>query len=434
MKVLLAIGAACALALPGAARAATSEVVLLRLDGSIQPASLRYLERGLEAAQERRAALVLLELDTPGGTLVSLRKMTTAILESEVPVAVYVTPGGAQAASAGFFLLLAADVAAMAPGTNAGAAAPVAMGQSPPGDREGPQGAAMAKATEDAAALVRSLAEGRGRPVDWAERAVREARSYSAEEARRYGLVDHLASNRAQLLQALDGRSLRRFDGRAQALALAGAEVRPLEPTLAERLLMVIASPELAYLLLMLGFLGLMVELTHPGAVVPGVVGVLCLLLGLYAFSVLPVNWAGALLIVAGLALLAAEAFVASYGLLALAGLLSLVLGSAILVDSPLPGVRLGLELIIPSAVVLAGVILLLASRVARSRRTPVRSGPEAMVGEIGEVVAEGSATHEGKVYVHGEYWAATAPGPLVPGARVRVFAVDGQRLLVGPV
>jgi membrane-bound serine protease (ClpP class) len=416
---------------PAPALARGGDVLVMRLDGAIQPASQRYLERGLEQAEASDAALVVIELDTPGGLLVSLREMTTAITTSSVPVAVYVAPAGARAASAGFFLLIAADVAAMAPGTNAGAAHPVAVGQQP----QQADKAMSEKAVEDAAALIRALADQRGRSVEKAELAVTKSRSYTAAEAQQHGLVDTVAENLDGLLARLDGESVRRFDGRVERLDLGGTQLRRLELTFAERVLMVIADPQIAYLLLMFGMLGLLFELTNPGAIVPGVIGAVSLLLALYGLSVLPVNWAGALLIVLGIALLIAEALVTSYGLLALAGVASFVLGSLVLVDVPGLGGGVGLELIIPSAAVLGVVSLLLLGRALRLRRAPHRTGLEGMIGEVGELVTpigEGSA--DGRVFVHGEYWNATALQSLPSGARVRIDAIEGSRLRVAPV
>jgi membrane-bound serine protease (ClpP class) len=407
-----------------------TRVLVMRLDGAIQPASQRYLARGLELAERSGAALVVVELDTPGGLLVSLREMTTAITSSKVPVAVLVAPPGARAASAGFFLLVAADVAAMAPGTNTGAAHPVTLG----GQQQESDDTQAEKAAQDAAALIRALAHQRGRSVQWAELAVTESRSYTASEARDHGLVDLVAGDVDELLQRLDGDSIRRFDGRTQVLELGRGELERLQPTLAERLLMVIADPQIAYLLLMLGMLGLLIELTHPGAIVPGVVGGISLLLSLYALSVLPVNWAGALLIAVGIGLLVAEAFVTSYGAMALAGIASFVLGSMILVDVPAPGAGVGLPLIIPSAALMAGVTLLLLGRALRLRKAPAQTGLESMVGETGELVsAIDDGSDQGRVFVHGEVWAATAQRPLASGTKVVIEAIEGTKLRVVP-
>lgn len=424
----------------GVSRAsAAGPVYVLELDDTIQPASLRYLERGLREANRVGASVVVIELDTPGGLLDSLRAMTSAILASPVPVVVYVTPSGARAASAGFFLLLAADVAAMAPGTNTGAAHPVSIGTPPQrdDDRDDRTRAAdvpIDKAVKDAAALARSLAERRKRSVELAEQAVEKSASFTAEEARAQGLVDVVAVDRAQLLRDIDGRTVTRFDGGTQTLELTGSEVVTVERTLAERVLTVIASPEIAYLLLMLGAIGIFIELTTPGGFVPGIVGTFAVLLGLYGMSVLPVTVTGALLVIVGLALLVAEVFVTSYGVLATVGLAAFVIGSLILVDTPVPELQIGPEVVIPSALVLAGVIAVLAIRALRSRHEPAQSGAEAMLGETGDVVDDIAPDHDGTVFVHGELWTASARLPVSPGEKVRVDAVEGLRLRVSPL
>jgi membrane-bound serine protease (ClpP class) len=415
---------------PGAG-GAPPRVVVLDLRDTIQPASLRYLERGLREAAEEGAELVVIELDTPGGLLVSLRSMTSAILGSEVPVAVHVAPSGARAASAGFFLVLAADVAAMAPGTSTGAAHPVAIGQQQR-DPDQPD-PSLDKAAKDAAALARSLAAGRGRPVAWAEKAVLESAAYAADEAHAHRLIDLIAADRGALLEALHGRTVTRFDGSTRTLDLRGAEQVPLGRTFAERLLTVIADPQIAYLLLMVGAIGLLIELTNPGAIVPGVGGALSLLLGIYGLSILPVSVVGGLLIAAGLGLLIAEVFATTYGLLAIAGIASFVVGSLMLVDAPVPELRIGPAVVIPTAAVLAGLTALLAVRAVRSRRLRPRAGVEAMIGAPGEVVAAIVPGPGGTVFVHGERWDALSAQPLPAGTPVRVDALDGLRLWVSP-
>jgi membrane-bound serine protease (ClpP class) len=419
----------------GVAGNAAPRVVVVDLEDTIQPASLRYVERALREADATGADLVMIELDTPGGLLESLRHMTSAILASPVPVVVYVTPSGARAASAGFFLLIAADVAAMAPGTNTGAAHPVTIGGGGRGDGDDDQqNTAMEKAVKDAAALARSLAAGRKRSTRAAERAVTESASFTADEARSEGLIDMIARDRAHLLGQLDGRTIHRFGGRTETLALSGAQIVKIERTFAERVLTVLASPQLAYLLLMLGAIGLLVEVTSPGLVVPGVAGGIALLLGLYGFSVLPVNVAGALLIVAGLALLVAEVFVTSYGLLAIGGIVAFVIGSLILVDTPVPELQVGPEVVVPIAAVLALMTAFLAFRAARTRRARKPTAGDVMIGERGQVMTTIEPARDGKVFVHGEYWTATAEQPLEPGRAVRIDAVEGLRLRVSPV
>lgn len=410
---------------PPKAASAPARVVLLELEGAIQPAAQRYLQRGLREAARSDAALVVLRLDTPGGTVVSLRAMARAITTPEVPVVVFVAPPGARAASAGFFLLMAADVAAMAPGTNAGAAAPVSLG----GEQNE---TASKKATEDAAALARSLAGQRGRPTDLAERAVTDARSYTASEAKDAQLVDLVADDLDALLRATDGRAVQRFGGRSAVIESFPYALEKLPPNLAERLLMLVGDPQIAYLLLLLGMLGLLIELTHPGAIVPGVIGATALLLSFYGFSLLPVSLTGVLLIGLGIAFLAAEPFVVSHGALAIAGVAAFVLGSSMLVDSDVPGFRIQLGLIVPAALLLGAISLFLLTRALRLRAAPPLTGLEGMIGEVGDVIDPvDPALYAGKVFVHGEYWDATAAEPLAAGTRVRVEAIVGHTLKV---
>jgi membrane-bound serine protease (ClpP class) len=426
IPLVAAIVCACALAGGADADVATSapHVVVLRLDGSIQPASLRYLRRGLAQAARERAPLIVLELDTPGGLLVSLREMTAAITAAGPPVVTYVTPAGARAASAGFFVLLAGDVAAMAPGTNTGAAHPVTIGAKGLGMSK-----ELEKATNDTAALARSLARQRARPVSLAEKAVRESRSYTEREAQASGLIDVVARDRGALLRALDGRAVRRFDGRQQALALRGVVVAVVSPNVAERLLMLVADPQVAYLLLILGALGVFLELTHPGLVAPGVLGAVSVMLALYGFSVLPVNVVGVLLLLAAVGFFVAEAMVTSHGLLAVMGVVCFVLGSVMLVDVPVGTRGISLWLVLPMAALMGAVTVLLVTRVARARRAPALAGVEALVGEEGEVVVP--LAPEGKVFVHGEYWDARGAREAPRGTRVRVTGVRGAKLLV---
>ncbi len=405
---------------------AGQRVVVVTLDDSIQPASLRYLRRSIDAARSGGAALTIIELNTPGGLLASLRQMTTAITGATTPVVVYVTPSGGQAASAGFFLLMAADIAAMAPGTNIGAAHPV-----------GPQGEDLQKTisekiANDAAALARSLAQARGRPEEWAEKAVRESASFTASEALEKKLIDIIATDRGELLKRLDGMEVKRFDGRVQTLKLDAPEIIPVEPNAADKLLSVIAHPNIAFLLFLAGIAGVGFELTHPGAIVPGVVGGLSLLLGLFALSVLPINYVGILLMLLAIVFFVLEVKVSSYGLLTIAGLVSFVFGALMLIDSPIPALRVGLEVILPSALLIAGLVLFLLNRVLNVHRSQPLTGQEGMVGEEGRVVV--ALEPAGKVFVHGEYWDAVASRSMALGERVRVVKVHGDRLEVEPV
>lgn len=404
---------------------AGQRVVILTLSDSIQPASLRYLERGLEVADSSGASATIIELNTPGGLLTSLRQMTTAITAARRPVVVYVTPAGAQAASAGFFLLMAADVAAMAPGTNAGAAHPV-----------GGEGAELAKTiaekvTNDAAALVRSLATQRGRSAEWAEKAVRDSTSYTEREALEKKLIDVVSNDRGDLLKWLDGRTVKRFDGTSEKVETSAAEVVVVAPNTGDKLLSVIAHPNIAYLLMLLGLVGIYFELSHPGAILPGVLGGVALLLALFALSVLPVNYVGVLLILLGISFFVLEVKVASYGLLTVAGLVSFIFGSLMLIRSPFPALRVGLAVVLPTALAVAFVVIFLLARVLRSYRRQPLTGAKGLVGEFGEVAV--ALEPSGKVFVHGEYWEAISRAPIPKGARVRVVKVVGLLLEVEP-
>jgi membrane-bound serine protease (ClpP class) len=407
------------------ALSAGQRVVILTLSDSIQPASLRYLQRGLEVADSSGAMVTIIDLDTPGGLLTSLRQMTTAITAARRPVVVYVTPAGAQAASAGFFLLMAADVAAMAPGTNAGAAHPV-----------GGEGAELSKTlaekvTNDAAALIRSLATQRGRSAEWAEKAVRESLSYTEREALEKKLIDVVAKDRGDLLKWLDGRTIKRFDGRIEKLETSAPEIVDVAPNLGDRLLSVIAHPNIAYLLLLLGLVGIYFELSHPGVILPGVLGGVAILLALFALSVLPVNYVGVLLILLGIGFFVLEVKVTSYGLLTVAGLVSFVLGSLMLIRSPFPALRVGLAVVLPTALAVAFIVIFLLARVLRTHRRQPLTGERGLVGEFGE--AAGALEPYGKVFVHGEYWEAVASAPVPRGGRVRIVKVVGLVLEVEP-
>lgn len=398
------------------------EVVRVRVEDTIQPASQQFIERVIAEAAERDADLVVMELDTPGGLVDTTRDITTAITTSAVPVVVYVYPPGARAASAGFFILLSADVAAMAPGTNTGAAHPVGgQGENLPED-------VRDKVTNDAAAMVRSLAEQRGRNPETAERTVNESISLTAEEALEEGLIDLMASDFNDLLEQLKGFEVTRFNGEIVTLDLDELQIVEFEPTFAERLFSVLANPNIAYLLMALGALGLYVEITHPGGILPGVVGVIFLLLGLYSVSVLPVSWAGVALIFVALMLFILEVKVASYGLLTVGGVISFVLGSLMLFEGPIPAMRVSMGVVLPTALVVAAVTGFLLTRVLRAHRERPMTGREGLVGEEGRAISELSP--DGKVGVHGEYWdGRSMGGAIAAGSAVRVVAVHDRRI-----
>lgn len=404
------------------------EVLVVTIDSGVHPVSATILSRAIEEADATDAAALVVELDTPGGLSTSTREMTQVMLASRVPVVVYVAPAGAQGASAGFFLLMAADIAAMAPGTNAGAAAVVG------GQGEDIEGTMGQKVTEDAAAQMRSLAKRNNRPVELAEAAVLEARSFDAREALELGLIDVVEPTLPRLLQAIDGRTVRvGADGVPNAdsvtLETAGAVVRRYEVSRIQRFLGILADPNIAYLLLSLGSLGLLVELYNPGSIFPGVVGAICLVLAFFALSVLPVNTAGLALLGLAAVFFIAEIKVTSYGLLSVAGVISLVIGSLMLFDSTDPTVRVSPSVVAFAAAVSLAVVLFLMWNVLRAAKQQVATGIEGMVAERGRARSDLDPT--GKVFVHGEVWDAVADRPVPRGGVVEVVAVDGMRLQV---
>lgn len=407
-----------------AAPASTGEVYRIRVDSIIHPVAAEFVGDSLAAADAAGAAALVIELDTPGGLLTSTREINTAILGARTPVVVYVAPSGAQAASAGFFLLMAADVAAMAPGTNTGAAHPV-----------GPQGESIEgvlgeKVEQDSAATIRALARRNGRNVALAEEAVVKSRSFTADEALEARLIDLVAPSLPGLLQAIDGRTVSK-GGRQVVVRTLHAPLHELEMPPLRRLLAALAHPNIAFSLLTLGTLGLFFELMHPGAVLPGVVGAICLVLGLYGMSVLPVNYAGLALLFLALLFFIAEIKVTSYGLLAVAGIVSLVLGSLMLFKSPEPALRVSLDVIVSLTLVSAAVVGFLTYMVLRTHQLPVRTGIEGLLHEHG--IARTRIAPRGKVFVHGEYWDAVADEPVAPGEPVEVVGVEDFLLKVRP-
>lgn len=437
--------------------------VLLDIDGAIGPATTDYLTRALETAEERAAEVVILRMDTPGGLTAATRDIVQAIRNSTVPVVVWVAPEGAQAASAGTYILYASHIAAMAPATNVGAATPVSLGgdrpgpkapgqpqEEPEGDGEGdgesadeggeqkaeepepaPGDAKSRKALNDAAAWIRSLAQETGRNAEWAERAVREAVSLTANEAVEQNVAELIATDLDELLAAIDGRSVKTVAG-AVTLATAGARVERIEPDWRSELLAVITNPTVAYLLLMIGIYGLLLEGYNPGSLVPGTVGAICLLLALYALQVLPVNYAGLLLIVLGIILMVSEAFMPSFGVLGIGGLVALVVGSIILFDTETPGFGIALEVITGMALIAGGIMALLIWLAVRAWRNPVVSGDQAILGAHGEAL-EPIDPGSGTVHLMGERWQARSESPLEPGTKVRVTRRDGLVLRVEP-
>ena len=405
------------------AAAASADVVKLTVDDMIHPISDEFIGRGLDFAAAHRADAVLIELRTPGGLEQSMREIVQKILRSPVPVIVYVAPSGSRAASAGFFILESADIAAMAPGTNTGAAHPVNLGGEKMDD------VMKAKVENDAAAFMRSIAERRSRNVAVAESAVRQSKSFTEQEALSQHLIDIIAADVPSLLKAIDGRTLRRFNGSTAVLHVAGKPIMPYEMTLKERLLSTIMDPNVAFILFALGGLALWAEFNHPGAVLPGVVGLIAILLSVFALNLLPTRFAAFALLLAAFVLFALEAKFATHGVLGIGGIIAMILGALFLVDGPIPEMRVHLLTALSVSIPLGVIAIFLMGLVLKARRNRVVTGTEGMIGEIG--VARTQLGLEGKVFVHGEIWNAVAKAPLAEGVKVRVSAVNGLRLVV---
>jgi len=457
----------------GAANAASGPVVRITIDGAIGPATADYVHRGFEHAVQQGAQLIVIEMDTPGGLDTSMRAIIKDILASPIPVASFVSPRGARAASAGTYILYASHIAAMAPATNLGAATPVSIGGPPkpsspiPGmddksdksdksdqdekdekgkkdakDGKGKKGAkgkkdeeltgdAMTrKVVHDASAYIRGLAQLRGRNAEWAERAVREAVSLSAEEAVKIKVVDLVAEDVPDLLKKLEGRKVK-AGTETTTLGTAAAVISEYNPDFRTRFLQTITNPSIAYMLLIIGIYALIFEFSNPGLVAPGVVGTICLLIGLYALQLLPVNYAGLALVVLGIGLMVAEAFVPAFGSLGIGGVIAFAIGSVILIDTDAPGFGVPVSLVFGVTGASAAFLILVIGMAMRSRGRPVVSGREQMVGEVGEVLSDFDA--EGWARVHGENWKVRSATPLKAGTRVRVAAMKGLLLDVVP-
>ena len=404
----------------GEVSAAGPQIDVLRVDGTINPVLAGYIERGIGLAEKHGATACIIELDTPGGLDSSMRDIVQSILEAEVPVVVWVPPGG-RAASAGAFITLAAHVAAMSPGTEIGAAHPVGIGEEIEGTME-------EKVVNDAVAYIRSIADMRGRNADWAEAAVRESRSSPALEALELGVIDIVADNFDQLLIQLDGREVTLLSGEVVTLNTENADINSIDMGLIERFLFIISDPNIAYILLSLGMLGIFFELASPGAILPGVVGVICLFLAFYSLGMLPVNYAGVILIVLAFALFVADIFIASHGLLTLGGIASLSVGSVMLLGNPM--FHINRVLIAGVVVVILLFFAFLVRAIVLSRRAQQQTGREAMVGKL--AVARTPLDPSGTIFVHGERWEAILDqGRAEPGEEVVITKIEGLKMRV---
>ena len=440
------------------------KAILLSVDDAIGPAITDYIERGLDKANEAGAEIVIIRLDTPGGLDLAMRSIIQAVIASPVPVAIHVAPSGARAASAGTYMMYAAHIAAMAPGTNLGAATPVQMGGMPDGEppkKPAPPGAPPAvpdpdagagetaaeeepgeavpdnadamrkKIVNDAAAYIRSLAELRGRNAEWAEQAVREGASLSSEEALDAGVIDIIARDIPDLLQQVDGRTVS-VQNTERTLSTSGLIVEAIEPDWRNELLAIITNPNIAYILMLLGIYGLFFELANPGYVLPGVIGGISLLLALYALQVLPVNYAGLGLMLLGVALMVGELFMPSFGILGIGGLVSFVMGSILLFDRDSGNLAVSLPLITAVSVLSAGFFLIVIRSLYASGQRPVVTGAEELIGATGTVATDFSGA--GLIHIHGEQWNARSEAPMRSGDSARVVGRDGLTLLIEPV
>lgn len=441
ISALLAAALLAAAPSPAAAQdtAGPGVAIVIDLDGAVGPATAEYIRDGLAAARDRRASAVVLRIDTPGGLSSSMREIIRDILESPVPVIAYVAPAGARAASAGTYIMYASHLAAMAPSTHLGAATPVRIGGGGglPGDRKdeekekkAPSDATEAKAVNDAVAYIRSLAQLRERNVEWAEKAVREAATLTAPEAKEQKVIDIVAADVPDLLRQAHGRSVK-VDHKTVTLNTRDLTLAGFEPTWRTKVLGVITDPNIAYILLLAGIYGLLFEFWSPGAVLPGVIGGISLLVGLYALNLLPVNYAGAALLLLGVALMAAEAFMPSFGILGLGGVAAFALGSLFLFRGEVPGMQISWPVVAAATIVSFAFLVIAVAAVWRAHQREAVTGDAALIGSTGQVLSWSGG--EGDVQVLGERWRARSGAALAPGQPVRVVARDKLTLVIEP-
>lgn len=401
---------------------AGNTIDVLKFEGIINPIIADYITEGIDKASERNSLALIIQMDTPGGLDKSMRIIIKKILGSQIPIIVYVAPGGSRAASAGTYITLAAHIAAMAPGTNIGAATPVAIGT---GKADSDM---VNKLKNDAVAYIKSIAEKRGRNSKWAEEAVRKSVSISETEALQKGVIDLIANNLLELVQKIDKKKVA-IDSKTLTLNTKDAKIEFITMEWRQKFLKVISDPNIAFLLIILGFYGLFFELSNPGVVFPGLIGAIALILGGYALHLLPINYAGLLLIILAVVMFLLEVKVTSYGALTIGGIISMVIGSIMLVDSPFPFLRISLKIIIPTALATAAFFFFLFGAVFRVHQKGAVTGAEGLKGEIG--VAQENIDKTGKVFVHGEIWNAVSDVPLKKGERVRVVKVEGLTLFI---
>ena len=440
LSLLLLAGALLSMA---SANKSTYSVFQLTINDVIGPATDDYVNRAIETATQQQAGLIIIKMDTPGGLDSAMRSIIKNITNSSVPIAVYVAPTGARAASAGTYILYASHIAAMAPGTNLGAATPVQIGGISPSDFQKEKGKAdgqtpknnktalQKKIINDAVAYIRGLAQLRGRNQKWAEKAVREAASLPADDALKKNVIDIVASSTADLLNQIDGREVF-IQGQKIRLKTGGLTVTEINPDWRSRLLSVITNPNIAYILMLIGIYGLILEFYNPGSIVPGTVGAICLLLAMYSFQLLPVNYAGMALILLGIALIVAEAFEPSFGVLGIGGVIAFVMGSIILMDTDVPGFGIDISVIATFAVSSVFLLFFVVSMAVKARSRPVVSGMEELLGSEALVVED--FEQEGRVNIHSESWSALCNTPLQKGQVVKVIGIDGLTLKVEPL